>query len=140
MAAIVNAAAHGFRRPSVVPGYGMALGLTLTYLSLIVLIPLAGMFVRTATLTWAEFWAIATDARTLAARGIGALRHRDSPGIQGGYISNGCVECDELVGRILLDDLLDEHLRNGGTYAQLDTGLSVHLPPPGAEPWLLRSA
>jgi len=67
MAAIVNAAAHGFRRPSVVPGFGMALGLTLTYLSLIVLIPLAGMFVRTATLTWAEFWAIATDARTLAA-------------------------------------------------------------------------
>ena len=76
----------------------------------------------------------------LAARGIGALRHRDSPGIQGGYVSNGCVECDELVGRILLDDLLDEHLRNGGTYAQLDTGLAVHLPPPGAEPSLRRSA
>ena len=81
-----------------------------------------------------------TDPRTLAARGIGALRHRDSPGIQGGYVSNGCVECDELVGRILLDDLLDEHLRNGGTLAQLDTGLAVHLPPPGAEPSLLRTA
>jgi len=88
----------------------------------------------------ADALATATDARTLAARGIGALRHRDSPGIQGGYISNGCVECDELVGRILLDDLLDEHLRNGGTYSQLDTGLSVHLPPPGAEPSLRRSA
>jgi hypothetical protein len=88
----------------------------------------------------AEALADATDPRTLAARGIGALRHRDSPGIQGGYVSNGCVECDELVGRILLDDLLDEHLRNGGTYAQLDTGLAVHLPPPGAEPSLRRSA
>lgn len=88
----------------------------------------------------ADALAISTDARTLASRGIGALRHRDSPGIQGGYISNGCVECDELVGRILLDDLLDEHLRNGGTYTQLDTGLSVHLPPPGAEPSLRRSA
>jgi hypothetical protein len=88
----------------------------------------------------AEALASATDRRTLAARGIGALRHRDSPGIQGGYISNGCVECDELVGRILLDDLLEEHLRNGGTYAQLDTGLSVQLPPPGAEPSLRRSA
>jgi hypothetical protein len=88
----------------------------------------------------AEALANAIDARTLAARGIGALRHRDSPAIHGGYISNGCVECDELVGRILLDDLLDEHLRNGGTYAQLDTGLAVHLPPPGAEPKLLRSA
>lgn len=88
----------------------------------------------------AEALAHSTDPRTLAARGIGALRHRDSPGIQGGYVSNGCVECDELVGRILLDDLLDEHLRNGGTYAQLDTGLAVHLPPPGAEPSLRRSA
>lgn len=88
----------------------------------------------------ADALANATDPRALAARGIGALRHRDSPGIQGGYVSNGCIECDELVGRILLDDLLDEHLRNGGTYAQLDTGLSVRLPPPGAEPSLRRSA
>ena len=88
----------------------------------------------------ADALARSTDSRTLAARGIGALRHRDSPGIQGGYISNGCVECDELVGRILLDDLLEEHLRNGGTFAQLDTGLAVHLPPPGAEPSLLRTA
>jgi hypothetical protein len=88
----------------------------------------------------AEVLAHRTDPRTLAARGIGALRHRDSPGIPGGYVSNGCIECDELVGRILLDDLLDEHLRIGGTYAQLDTGLAVHLPPPGAEPSLRRSA
>jgi hypothetical protein len=60
----------------------------------------------------------------LAARGIGPLRHRDSPGIPGGYISNGCWECDALIGRLVLDDMLDEHLRNGGTYAQLDCGLS----------------
>jgi hypothetical protein len=88
----------------------------------------------------ADVLASSADPRALAARGIGALRHRDSPGIQGGYVSNGCLECDELVGRILLDDLLDEHLRNGGTYAQLDTGLAVHLPLPGAEQVLRRSA
>jgi sulfate/thiosulfate transport system permease protein len=56
-----------FRHPSVIPGFGMALGLTLAYLGLIVLIPLGAMFLRTATLSWPEFWAIATDARTLAA-------------------------------------------------------------------------
>jgi sulfate transport system permease protein len=56
-----------FRQPSVIPGFGPALGLTLTYLSLIVLIPLAAMFLRTMTLSWAEFWHIATDARVLAA-------------------------------------------------------------------------
>jgi sulfate transport system permease protein len=56
-----------FRRPSVIPGFGMALGLTVTYLSLIVLIPLGAMFLRTATLTWPEFWQIASDPRTVAA-------------------------------------------------------------------------
>src|SRR5918995_4858538 len=61
------ATALRFRQPSVIPGFGLALGLTLTYLSLIVLIPLASMFLKTATLTWPQFWAIATDARTLAA-------------------------------------------------------------------------
>jgi sulfate/thiosulfate transport system permease protein len=56
-----------FRQPSVIPGFGVALGLTLTYLSLIVLIPLGAMFLRTATLSWPEFWGIASDPRTLAA-------------------------------------------------------------------------
>ncbi len=56
-----------FRRPSVVPGFGPTLGLTLTYLSLIVLIPLGAMFLRTASLTWPEFWHILTDARVVAA-------------------------------------------------------------------------
>ena len=56
-----------FRQPSVIPGFGVALGLTLTYLSLIVLIPLGAMFLRTATLSWPAFWQIATDPRTLAA-------------------------------------------------------------------------
>jgi sulfate/thiosulfate transport system permease protein len=56
-----------FRQPSVIPGFGPTLGLTVAYLSLIVLIPLAAMFLRTATLSWAEFWNIANDARVLAA-------------------------------------------------------------------------
>ena len=75
----------------------------------------------------AETVASAADPRALAARGIGPLRHRDSPGIPGGYVSNGCWECDALIGRLALDDMLDEHLRNGGTHAQLDCGLSLDL-------------
>jgi hypothetical protein len=78
----------------------------------------------------AECLAVSVDSRVLAARGIGEVRHRDSPGIAGGYVSNGCPECDVLIGRIFLEDLLDEHLRNGGTYAQLDTGIVLELPAP----------
>jgi sulfate transport system permease protein len=56
-----------FRKPSVLPGFGLALGFTLTYLGLIVLIPLAGLVLKTATLGWPEFWRIASDPRTIAA-------------------------------------------------------------------------
>jgi hypothetical protein len=71
---------------------------------------------------------LSLDPRTLSARRIGELRHRDSPGVVGGYVANGCIECDALIGRFQLEDLLNEHLQNGGTYAQLDVGLAIELP------------
>jgi hypothetical protein len=69
----------------------------------------------------------ALDPRALAGRRIGELRHRDSPGVMGGYVANGCIECDALIGRFQLEDLLHEHLQTGGTYAQLDVGVPVEL-------------
>jgi sulfate transport system permease protein len=45
----------------------LALGFSMTYLCLIVLIPLAGLVIRTSALGWDEFWKIAMDGRTLAA-------------------------------------------------------------------------
>ncbi len=55
------------KQPSVVPGFAPALGFTLLYLSLVVLIPLGALVLRAAGLGWAEFWLLATDPRTLAA-------------------------------------------------------------------------
>jgi sulfate transport system permease protein len=43
------------------------MGFTLTYISLIVLIPLSTVFFKTATLTWSQFQATITSPRTLAA-------------------------------------------------------------------------
>lgn len=54
-----------FRKPSVIPGFGLTLGLSLAYLTLIILIPLSGLAWRSAALGWSEFWAIATDPRTV---------------------------------------------------------------------------
>jgi len=51
---------------SVLPGFGLALGFTLLYLSLIVLIPLSATFLKTATLTWDQFWQTVTAPRVLA--------------------------------------------------------------------------
>ncbi len=55
------------RRRSVIPGFGITLGLTLTWLALIVLIPLGGLFLRTAELSPSEFWSIVTGTRALNA-------------------------------------------------------------------------
>jgi sulfate transport system permease protein len=54
------------RRHSVLPGFDLALGFTLLYLSLIVLLPLAAAFLKTATLTWPQFWETVTSPRVLA--------------------------------------------------------------------------
>jgi sulfate/thiosulfate transport system permease protein len=56
-----------WRRPSVIPGFGLTLGFAITYLSLIVLIPIAALVLRTTVLSWEQFWAIATNDRVLAA-------------------------------------------------------------------------
>jgi len=56
-----------FRQPSVIPGFGLTLGFALTYLTLIILIPLSGLVWHTAALGWSDFWAIATDRRTIRA-------------------------------------------------------------------------
>jgi sulfate transport system permease protein len=51
---------------SVLPGFGLSLGFTLTYLGVIVLLPLAAVFVKTAGLSPAQFWAVVTSPRVVA--------------------------------------------------------------------------
>lgn len=61
-----------FPRPSatprlrVLPGFRLTLGYTLAYLSLLVLIPLAAVFLKTAELTFSEFWSVVTAPRVVA--------------------------------------------------------------------------
>ncbi len=52
---------------NVLPGFGLTLGYTLAYLGVIVLIPIAGMFLRVFEVSWADFWRLATTPRALAA-------------------------------------------------------------------------
>src|ERR1700704_3774870 len=48
------------------PGFGLSLGFTLAYLSLIVLVPLAAVFLKTATLSWPGFWQAGASPRVVA--------------------------------------------------------------------------
>jgi sulfate transport system permease protein len=53
------------KQPSVLPGFGLTLGYTVVYLSLIVLLPLAAMVLKTAQMTWGDFWAAVSNPRAV---------------------------------------------------------------------------
>jgi len=55
------------KRPSILPGFSLTLGFTLLYLSLIVMVPLSTIFLKTASLSWAQFWLTITAPRVMAA-------------------------------------------------------------------------
>jgi len=55
-----------FKKRSNLPGFGLALGYAVLYLSLIVLIPLAATFLKASSLSWQQFWHVAASPRALA--------------------------------------------------------------------------
>ena len=66
MATPVAAINPGVRAGRVIPGFGLTLGFTMLYLSLIVLIPLSATFIRSFGLGWGHFWAVVSTPRVLA--------------------------------------------------------------------------
>jgi sulfate transport system permease protein len=54
------------RTHRVLPGFGLSLGFTVAYLSLIVLIPLSAVFIKTATMDFERFWSVVTNERVVA--------------------------------------------------------------------------
>ena len=56
----------GSKNFSVLPGFGPSLGYTLVYLSLIVLIPIAAVILKTLEMDWASFWSMVSSPRIVA--------------------------------------------------------------------------
>ncbi len=54
------------KRKSIIPGFGITLGFTVFYLSLMVLIPLSSLFIKTASLSFSQFWEIILSPRVFA--------------------------------------------------------------------------
>ena len=67
MSVIATYFSGGFKRPSVLPGFGITLGFAVAYLSIIVLLPLSALVLRPATLGLDGFLGVLTDSRVLAA-------------------------------------------------------------------------
>ena len=55
------------RTRRVIPGFGLTLGYTTAYLGLVVLIPLAAVFIKASSLTWPQFWAAVSSRRAISA-------------------------------------------------------------------------
>lgn len=53
-------------RRKVLPGFGLTMGYSVLYLSLVVLLPLSALLFNSTGLSWAKFWDVATDPRVLA--------------------------------------------------------------------------
>ncbi|CAM4206821.1 sulfate ABC transporter permease subunit CysT [Paenibacillus typhae] len=62
----MNVISTAAARRKVLPGFGITMGYSVLYLSLIVLLPLSALLINSTGLSWAKFWDIATDPRVLA--------------------------------------------------------------------------
>jgi sulfate transport system permease protein len=93
----------------VLPGFGLALGFTLFYLALVVLIPLSTVFLKSAALSPAEIWGRVTAPRTLAAfrLSFGASLAAASINTVFGVLLAWVLERYRFPGRRLLDGLVD---------------------------------
>jgi sulfate transport system permease protein len=97
------------RRKTVVPGFGLTLGLSMLYLSLLVLIPLSSIFLKTATLTWDQFLGHIASPRALAAYQLSfgaAFLGAAINGVFGLLVAWVLVRYD-FPGRRIIDGLVD---------------------------------
>jgi sulfate/thiosulfate transport system permease protein len=97
------------KRYSVLPGFGLTLGYTLLYLSLVVLIPLSGLFTKTATLTWTQLWATVTDARAVASYQLTLVAALAAAAVNAvfGFVVAWTLVRYEFFGRRVVDALVD---------------------------------
>ncbi|MBV8190474.1 MAG: sulfate ABC transporter permease subunit CysT [Alphaproteobacteria bacterium] len=108
-AAAVTGWVPALRKPSALPGFGITLGFALTYLSLIVLIPLAVLVARAGELGLEGVWQVATQPRVLAALKVSFLTAAAASVINAlfGAVVAWVLVRYEFPGRRLLDAAVD---------------------------------
>jgi sulfate transport system permease protein len=98
-----------FRKHSVLPGFSLALGYSVFYLALIVLIPLAAVFLKSTALGWSGFWHVTTQPRVLASfkLSFGASLIAAAINVVFGLIFAWVLVRYRFPGRRLMDALID---------------------------------
>src|SRR5438067_2396033 len=100
---------RAFRPHSILPGFGLAMGFTVFYLSLIVLIPLGATFLKTFSAGWGHFWETVTGARALASYrlSIGASLLAAAINSVVGLLAAWVLVRYEFPGKRIVDALVD---------------------------------
>src|SRR5947199_6369057 len=101
--------AFTFKQKSILPGFGLSLGFTVLYLSLIVLIPLSATFLKASSLSWSQFWHVVTAPRAVASYWLSFGASAIAAGINFvfGLIVAWVLVRYSFPGKRLLDSLVD---------------------------------
>lgn len=97
------------KQPSVLPGFGLTIGFTVTYLTLLVLIPLGGLFLYTTKLSWAQFISVILDPQVLASfrLSFGASLIAALINVFFGFIIAWVLARYDFFGKKIIDALVD---------------------------------
>lgn len=100
-------AKHAAKR--VLPGFGISLGSSLFFIGLVILLPLTGLVMETAKLSWAEYWAIISDPRVVASYKVtlSAALSASIFNLFFGLLMAWILTRYRFPGRLLLDGLMD---------------------------------
>ncbi|MDP5142715.1 sulfate/thiosulfate ABC transporter permease CysT [Rheinheimera baltica] len=93
----------------VLPGFGISLGSSLFFISLVILLPITGLVVQTAELSWAKYWAIISDPRVVASYKVTASAAAVASifNLFFGLLMAWILTRYRFPGRLLLDGLMD---------------------------------
>ncbi len=97
------------KRRSVLPGFGLTMGFTLLYLSLIVLIPLGALVLTSARISWSDFWRAVSDPEVVASYKLsfGASLAAALVNVVFGFIVAWVLTRYSFPGRKFLDAIVD---------------------------------
>ena len=98
-----------FRKPSVLPGFGLTFGFTTFFLSAIVLLPLAALVLSAASMHWSDFVRVVTSPRALGSYRLsfGASLLAATINVVFGFIIAWTLVRYEFPGRKIIDALID---------------------------------
>ncbi len=97
------------RRRRVLPGFGLSMGIALTYFALVILLPLVAMAIKSTSLGWEQYWRILTAPRSLAAFRVTVTAAAAATVVNAlvGLLFAWVLTRYEFPGRRLLDALID---------------------------------